>query len=1547
MKQTKRILSLLLSLCLVLGLIPGTAFAAGGNLPFTDVDTTDWCYDAVQYVYEKGMMNGTSATTFSPDGTTTRGMIVTILHRIEGTPAATGTAFTDVPTGQWYSDAVSWASANGIVGGYGNGRFGPSDPITREQMAAILNRYSTYKGYDAGTVGSITGFSDASQVSSYAAEPMGWAIGNGLISGVGNNTLAPKGNATRAQVATILMRFCENIADKANTTPTPEVPGTTVDKTYTVTFDLNYGSDTRYDTKTVKEGETVSKPSNPSRSGYSFGGWYAEKTGGRQFDFKTGITSDLTLYAHWSSNSSSGGGGGGGSYVPPSTTYYTVTFDANGGTASNSSLRIASGSAIGTLPTATRDGHTFLGWFTAAVGGTLITTSTQVTSNMTVYAQWNTTEIGGGNFRITFDTNDGRTDSIFQVQNLDAGDTVAEPTEEPTRELYRFTGWYLEPATVTEYDFSTPIVSNLTLYAGWGNPDGSDEELYAASNETETIYSITGIDVVDNEVIVTYNTNSQCLMAVEFFEDQMTGSDWSEAAQLANLSTTPISTTSGYTSTYGEMITLALPIEGTLPEHFVVRATLYGTGEAKDPTYVTNQYTATYETFMDQTVDSVTEEYGEDLVINFDNDRTTNFGVLKDSVKVITTASLVNGFEVTDVDIPDEVVPDHHFIFANADEQIQNLQVGDVVYLEGTTWLFKIATKSNDGGTVTLTQDKDTTLDDFYDVLQVDMVAETANAETVNAESDIAPQWEVIDVDANGSVTIGPFSVSNKFSNGVELSGSISGKVSGNVKVSYDAHLFSKDYIEASVSFTTELTGKIEAKVSTGSNTDNNHEWKNVVFQVDTRKVRLPTPVTGLDIYIKPSAQIDWSLSGDVSINWTSKQTSGFKYNSDTGRTDIKKKENTVSLMAKGSATVKVGPILDIGIELLGGVLSGSVVAEAGAKFTATAETGADDFTNTVDSKHACGLCVTGRADWYASAFAKCSYKITNHFKGDIVKVQILDFTAPITFNVIPGKFFVSIINSMDSPFEGKIKFGGGDCTNKTYRTEFQVMDENDQQVTGTEVRVIKQGQTSSKSGTSPYVVYLYSGTYNASASLNGSNVSKMFVVGTSRQIVPLTLLSADSVLEGTIVDANDHTVAIEGASIKVSKDDVVIASAESDSSGKFSVAVPDGALKVDISKDGYLAFTSTETVYEGEKHSMGLVELMQGAGEGGFHGVIRDATNNNPIPDVTLSLYKGWNNPAEPGTYLKKWTTNSNGEFRYDTVTLFGKVHGLPSGNYTLTASKDGYSDTSYNIVVYPGTTDENPAINETMSPAMNDGYYRIVLTWGATPSDLDSHLVADTDTGSDIHVYFGDMDPSPNYANLDVDDTSSYGPETTTVTNFDGLSSIRYAVHDYTNRGSTSSTALSYSNAVVRLFKGSQLLRTFQVPTGYGGTEWDMFELDSNGRITTINTMTYADDPLDVLSNGISAHSDREPAPLKDYELFGGSVELPIPSEDGDNGNSPTEIADTSNSAETEMPVAGETNVPEHIDNENSVVEGGFGNEIPSTEAENADIVFQNAAA
>lgn len=211
----KRLLSILLALCMVLTLLPGTAFAASGHHPFTDVADTDWYNSAVQYVYEHGMMSGTGNGKFSPDETTTRGMIVTILHRLEGTPSANGVAFSDVASGKWYSEAVSWASSKDIVNGYGNGIFGPEDTITREQMAAILYRYANYKDYDVSASTSLSKYIDSTQTSSYAAESMAWANATGLIAGTSSTTLSPKGRATRAQAATILMRFCENVVNSS------------------------------------------------------------------------------------------------------------------------------------------------------------------------------------------------------------------------------------------------------------------------------------------------------------------------------------------------------------------------------------------------------------------------------------------------------------------------------------------------------------------------------------------------------------------------------------------------------------------------------------------------------------------------------------------------------------------------------------------------------------------------------------------------------------------------------------------------------------------------------------------------------------------------------------------------------------------------------------------------------------------------------------------------------------------------------------------------------------------------------------------------------------------------------------------------------------------------------------------------------------------------------------------------------------------------------------------------------------------------------------
>lgn len=185
-------------------------------LPFTDIPSGAWYRDAAEYVYRKGMMAGDgSLDRFNPEGVMTRAMVVTILHRMEGEPKIQAAAFTDVAAGQWYTEAIAWASAGGIVSGYGSGAFGPNDPITREQLTAILYRYAAGKGYDITARADFSGYSDAGQISAYAAEPMSWANALGLITGMDDGTLAPRAGATRAQTAAILMRFCQGVAGQS------------------------------------------------------------------------------------------------------------------------------------------------------------------------------------------------------------------------------------------------------------------------------------------------------------------------------------------------------------------------------------------------------------------------------------------------------------------------------------------------------------------------------------------------------------------------------------------------------------------------------------------------------------------------------------------------------------------------------------------------------------------------------------------------------------------------------------------------------------------------------------------------------------------------------------------------------------------------------------------------------------------------------------------------------------------------------------------------------------------------------------------------------------------------------------------------------------------------------------------------------------------------------------------------------------------------------------------------------------------------------------
>ena len=183
-------------------------------LPFTDVAEGDWFHDAVQYAYENGLMDGVGDGQFAPNATTNRAMVVTILYRLAGEPAVSGdVGFTDVEPGLWYSNAVSWAAEKGIVNGISETEFSPAGDLTREQLATVLYRYAESMGYDVSASADLSGFPDAGDIQDYATEALSWAVAEGLLQGFEDDTLQPQATATRAQIATILMRFCEGVVE--------------------------------------------------------------------------------------------------------------------------------------------------------------------------------------------------------------------------------------------------------------------------------------------------------------------------------------------------------------------------------------------------------------------------------------------------------------------------------------------------------------------------------------------------------------------------------------------------------------------------------------------------------------------------------------------------------------------------------------------------------------------------------------------------------------------------------------------------------------------------------------------------------------------------------------------------------------------------------------------------------------------------------------------------------------------------------------------------------------------------------------------------------------------------------------------------------------------------------------------------------------------------------------------------------------------------------------------------------------------------------------
>lgn len=349
------------------------------------------------------------------------------------------------------------------------------------------------------------------------------------------------------------------------------------------------------------------------------------------------------------------------------------------------------------------------------------------------------------------------------------------------------------------------------------------------------------------------------------------------------------------------------------------------------------------------------------------------------------------------------------------------------------------------------------------------------------------------------------------------------------------------------------------------------------------------------------------------------------------------------------------------------------------------------------------------------------------------------------------------------------------------------------------------------------------------------------------QQIITQANGGTTGTIRGNVKDALSQN-GLSGVQVRVKKNNLYFGVSESETNGQFSIASPVGdGISVEFTKTGYLpvVYNNITVTINEETFLEPVLQIDETHnGNGSISGNIFNAIDGSGISECTISLRAGIN--TLEGPVVTTATTNSNG---------FYEVSELPAGQYTVHAQKNGYMESFFTILNIGGQSTDNQ--NGTMTPILNENEIRIILTWGDTPADLDSHLTGPAEDGNRFHVYYPSKTYYQNgipYAALDHDDVSSYGPETVSIYQLSpGV--YRYSVHDYSNRNSGYSHALSNSAAQVRVYQGSTLIANFNVPSNTEGTLWTVFEL-SNGQIMPVNVLSYTSSPGAVTAP--SANSD-----------------------------------------------------------------------------------------
>ncbi len=1018
-------------------------------------------------------------------------------------------------------------------------------------------------------------------------------------------------------------------------------------------------------------------------------------------------------------------------------------------------------------------------------------------------------------YTVTFESNGG---SRVEPQVVPAGNTALEPIA-PERSNYAFMGWYADAAFETLYDFSTTLTEDITLYAKW---EIVVEGVMVGSDDAVTVYSVSALAVDEGTITATVSAPGNCALIVRFIEEDVYfAEDYAENRTYWDDGYTYASRVIAAGTNMGEV---TANISGWLPDYYVAEAVLVDAEFSPlcDP-FTSIKDTERYAEYDSKTV----YDYAQDtLVLNFDQSIDNNFGALADDVKVIYAD------DVADYDTDGDGVEDAYRLVGSPLE----IEVEDKIfaYDDDSDHLFKVMEILVEGDALIVIPAKADDeqfgfdIQDFYKFLKVDMEydSEEESAQQPMLYARRARGIKIKEVYENASGEVN-FMVPLSFETEHFVA---SVKAGATIKASlvfeWDVILFGEDYMRCDFTYEADATAELDVHGKWGADEDN--QPKATRKELSLGKFRIPFGVTGISAFADVKACVDWEITAGLKAEGHIVTKSGFKYNTHDGFQKIDQKESNWTVQCEGHAELKFGPKPSVGVEFLGGVLSCELECFMGIKAEADVVIPVAQGGEYI---HACHLCIDGKVNACVTVSAKLKYKITDHLKGTPIDWTIINYEKKLF------DFYVSLANEPHSIYGGRVTFGFDDCENKMYKTVVNTYNAQGAAVMADVSLYDAQTDTLLYTVNAGQDVYLAPKTYIAKATINGTAAQTRFVVTDGAKMVSLSAKPAqDSLVSGKLYDAV-YGDGIQGVQISVYENTTLVTQGATDESGYFTIPLDQGNYRLVFAKDGYVPVEQAVVIRENERKELGTIALVAKNDDsimGGIYGAITDAITGQRVSNVDVKISKGWNtDTSEAGEFVAETTTNSNGNYQHRKTTIMGVDFGLDAGNYTITISKEGYISTTFNVTIVGG---EDMEFNSSITPVGAENVYHIVLTWGSRPSDLDSHFNA-TYNGVRDHVYYSDK--TGYYANLDVDDTSSYGPETITIEDITKYSgNVKYSVHDYSNRSVSASTQLASSGAVVKVYRGGRLLETYYVPSDGVGTVWNVFYIDENGNIHAVNT-------------------------------------------------------------------------------------------------------------